>query len=113
MTNLIRASLVALSLFAAGTAQADNTVVVINQSSFIIHSLYISPTASNAWGPDQLGEDVIPPGGTMTFTGITCGTYDVRLTNPEGGVCDVSAVTICSGAEPWLLTDAELLACGQ
>lgn len=113
MTNILRASLVALGLFSAGTANADNSVVVINQSSYVIHSLYISPTASDEWGPDQLGEDVIPPGGTMTFTGIHCGTYDVRLTNPSGGVCDVPAVPICSGAEPWVLTDTDLEACGQ
>lgn len=112
MTSIIRTALVALGLLAAGSAHADNTVVVLNQSSFTIHSLYISPTSSDEWGPDQLGEDIIPPGGTMTFTGIACGSYDVRLTEPSGGTCDVPAVTICSGAEPWILNDADLIACG-
>lgn len=113
MTTFIRAGIIALGLFSASAAHAENAVVVINQSSFIVHSLFISPAASNQWGPDQLGEDVIAPGGTMTFTNIACGTYDVRLVEPSGGVCDVMAVNICSGAEPWILTDAELIACGQ
>ena len=45
-------------------------------------------------------------------SGIACGTYDVKLTNPAQETCTVPAVDICAGAEPWVLTDANLMACG-
>jgi hypothetical protein len=109
LTNAIRLGLVALGLFAAAAAYASNTVVVLNQSSVTIYSMYISSTASNEWGPDQLGEDTIPPSATMTFSDIPCGHYDIRLTNPEGATCDVTNVSICSGAEPWIITDEDLI----
>ena len=109
--NILFAAAAALSIPAIATAQG-NEAVIFNQSSFTIHSLFISPAASNEWGPDQLGEQMIPPGGTFSIFGIPCGTYDVLLTNPAQETCTVPTVNICAGAEPWVLTDANLIACG-
>ena len=111
--SAIKNALIAAAIFAIPSlAEAQgNEAVLFNQSSYTIYSLYISPSASNDWGADQLGEQMIPPGGTFSIFGIPCGTYDVRLTNPQGEVCDVPTVNICAGAEPWVLTDANLQAC--
>ena len=108
--NFLIAAAAVLAVPTIAEAQG-NEAVIFNQSSYTIHSLYISPSASNDWGTDHLGQQMIPPGGTFSIFGIPCGTYDVRITNPAGEVCDVPMVNICAGAEPWILTNANLEAC--
>ncbi len=109
--NILIAAAALLAVPTIATAQATS-VVMNNQSSFTIYSMYLSPTASDDWGPDQLGEDVVEPGATLTLSGISCGTYDVRLTNPAGETCTISGYDICSGSETWTLTTSNLMACG-
>ena len=92
-------------------AGASNSVQMLNQSGFTIHELYVSPSGSTQWGPDQLGNTIIQPGGQFTLTDIACGTYDVMMTDPYGGSCTVPSVSLCAGAEQWVLTDYYLSTC--
>jgi hypothetical protein len=58
---------------------------LINNSSVAICYLYVSPSDSDEWGPDQLGENtVVDPGATFTLTGIEPGQYDMRVESCEG-----------------------------
>jgi hypothetical protein len=56
---------------------------IINNSDRDIWYLYVSPTNSDEWGDDQLGEEVIPAGGSYTLTGLTDGTYDVQAQDAD------------------------------
>jgi hypothetical protein len=69
----------------------------VNSSSFTISELYVSPSSSGSWGPDQL-TSTIAPGGTFTLTGITPGTYDLRAVASDGTTFWQSmAVSITAG----------------
>ncbi len=54
-------------------------VTVINDSSVEVCFVYISPTTSDTWGNDQLGEtQTIPVGTFVTLGGYAPGRYDLR-----------------------------------
>ena len=99
-----------LALATNGCTSRDNTdygfVQVVNSSSYTIGYLYISPTSSSDWGPDQLGSYVIEPGETFTVTDIEVGSYDIMVQDlahnelgaTYGDYVDTSGLT-------WTLTD--------
>lgn len=65
----------------AGEASSSvSSLRVVNQSSLTVWYLYVSPSTSSSWGPDQLGSHVISPGGTFTVNDIPCGrNYDLKI----------------------------------
>ena len=59
------------------TAQGSRySLTVRNTSGYTIERLYMSPSDTNQWGPDQLGRHVIQSGGRFTLTDIRPGVYD-------------------------------------
>ncbi len=60
-------------LFDSGSA----TLRIVNNSSYTIYYVYISPSSSSTWGDDQLGESTIAPGYYYDFT-LTPDTYDLK-----------------------------------
>lgn len=66
---------------------SSNTVelVLVNESSVTLCYLYVSPSTSDDWGPDQFGDDtIVDPGGTFTLTGIEPGQYDMLVESCDG-----------------------------
>jgi S1-C subfamily serine protease len=64
----------------------DTTVILWNQSTEAIFSVFVSPVSSDKWGVDQLGREVISPGGRFTLkppASQGC-TYDVRVEFKSG-----------------------------
>jgi len=98
-------------LFFSAPAMADASIIITNQSSFDIHSLYLSPSSNPAWGPDQFAETVLSTGSTFTLTGITCDTYDVKLVDEDGDECTLNGIALCEDTEAWPLDDAALIGC--
>lgn len=80
-------------------------VLIVNQSSYEICYLYISPTDSQDWGPDWLGHNTIPSGSTHTLQ-VPLGTYDLRAED-----CDHNPLNIQNGISvkvdgiTWTLND--------
>jgi hypothetical protein len=87
------------------------TVKVINQSKWEIHHLYLSPTSDEAWGPDQLEDEILAKGDTLTLTGIPCDEYDIKVVDEDGDECIIEAVDLCRDASYWKITDKDLLEC--
>ena len=87
------------------------TVKVINQSKWEIHHLYLSPTDDEAWGEDQLGEDVLTKGDSLTLTQIPCDEYDVKVVDEDGDECIIEAADLCRDNSFWKITDKDLLEC--
>ena len=68
------------------TNSGDTTVVLWNQSAEAIFSVFVSPVASDKWGVDQLGREIISPGGRFTLkppASQGC-VYDVRVEFKSG-----------------------------
>lgn len=109
----LRALSFVLGLFLASPlpARESGSVVVINDSSFAIFQLFISPTDRFLWGEDRLGWDILESGARVRIRDIPCGKYDVRLVDEDGDACVVYRVPICGKRTEWVIRDADLLAC--
>ena len=103
--------LLALAPLAAANAASKSSVTIHNGSSWAIHELYLSPSDQDAWGPDQLGSEIIESDGRYTLNGIPCDEYDVRLVDEDGDECVVREVDLCGDNATWRITDEDLLAC--
>ncbi|HEX8169481.1 MAG TPA: hypothetical protein VF824_02950 [Thermoanaerobaculia bacterium] len=92
-------------------AQRHATVKIINQSKWEIHHLYLSSTDDDEWGDDQLGEDVLTKGDSVTLTDIPCDTYDIRVVDEDGDECIIEQADLCRDNSYWKITDKDLLEC--
>ncbi|MCK7593592.1 hypothetical protein [Pseudomarimonas salicorniae] len=113
MNKLIASAVLAsvLSAWAFGAEASKSQVVIVNQSDWDIHELYLSSVDEEDWGPDQLREDIIPSGGRFTLRGIPCDAYDVQLIDEDGDACVVGEVGLCGDRDTWVISNDDLLAC--
>ena len=87
-----------VSPHAASADQRDFRLV--NASGSTITRRYVSPVSSGDWGPDQLGADVIHPGGSYTLyfaagqAGNTC-LFDLRIVTASGSASEQRGVNLC------------------
>jgi hypothetical protein len=88
----------------AGTGGAGS-VTLINNSSQTVCYLYISPSSSSDWGPDQLGSDVIGPGNSYSITNMPFGTYDLRAEDCSGNALAERFEVEINGPIEWTLSD--------
>lgn len=95
------------SVAAAGTA----TATLVNNTSFELHQIFLSPSHESHWGPDQLGQQILEPGYEYTLSGMPCGNYDVKLVDEHGDECVIEGDYLCGDEGRWILTDEELLEC--
>jgi hypothetical protein len=80
--------------------------VLLNQSSSDICYMYFSPTGSNNWGSDQLGEGTIVFSGEMfTLTGIVPGVYDARFETCDGTSVERYGLDMSGESFEFTLTD--------
>jgi hypothetical protein len=93
-----------------GTVAPDSSVTLVNESEYAIYQMFMSPSSEPMWGPDQLGEDVLLPGESISLA-VDCDAYDVRLVDDEGEECVLEDVQVCFEDAVWHLTDEELAIC--
>jgi hypothetical protein len=85
LTSILGPDLAGLDFEAGGGASVD----VINNLDVPICYLYISPTDSDDWGQDWLGnQEVIEPGGTRSFSVTADQTVDLQVLNCAQEVLD-------------------------
>ncbi len=100
-----------LCLTSSGAAAQTATATLVNETSFEIHRLFLSPSSASHWGPDQLGKDILEPGYEFTLSGMPCDDYDIKLVDEHGDECVIEGDYLCGDAGSWILTDEELLGC--
>ena len=108
---LLAAALLILSTSPAFAARKKATIKVINQSKWEIHHLYLSSSDDDQWGPDQLGDEVLAKGDSITLTDIDCDDYDIKVVDEDGDECVIEQANLCRDNTYWKITDKELLAC--
>ncbi|MCK8785108.1 Tat pathway signal protein [Roseomonas sp. NAR14] len=59
------------ALLSAPEAKAQNRFYLVNNTGETILRAYVSPSRSNRWGPDMLGQSVLPPGGQIWLVPYT------------------------------------------
>ena len=83
---------------AASADQRDFRLV--NESNSTIMRLYVSPASADRWGPDQLGSDVVRPGGSYSLhfdrgqAGNTC-MFDLKIVTASGSATEQRGVNLC------------------
>ena len=90
----------------ADAAAKRATLTVINQSSVDICYVYISPSESDSWGEDWLGDDSIRPGKRRQFR-LPEGEYDVKAEDCDGNVLEEYRGVDLSGKVEWTVEDAD------
>lgn len=113
MKRLLKLSLAALLLCAVSAPMfaAGATVKVINQSKWEIHQLFLSSSSEESWGPDQLDDEILAKGDSMTLTHIECDDYDIKVVDEDGDECVIEQVELCGDNSYWKITDKDLLSC--
>ena len=84
----------------ASVAVAAERMRFWNTTSGTITELYLAPTGTTQWGPNQCKND--PDGAVdaderLTLTDVAPGRYDVKLADKKGRVCVVRNVEVKSG----------------
>ncbi len=113
MTNrLLSSALVgclALSIAACGGGGSsgpgvieDSSLVVDNQSDFVIEELYLTPNYSGTWGPNLLRGDVLFPDENLTL-GVDCGFYDALVVDEDGVDCQLNDLDLCLNDAVWVI----------
>lgn len=88
-------------------SDAAASLEVINNSSYSVCYLYVSPTEDTEWGDDQLGSDIVATGSTFTLRNIPPGIYDLRADDCEGNTLSQEfGIILESGTYPWTFSDS-------
>ena len=93
---LVATAFIAFSGFAA-VAQ-DKHVQIINQTGYTITHFYGSNTGSQSWEEDILGNDVLPPGGSINIDfedGSGYCMFDFRAIFEDGEELIKEGVDVC------------------
>lgn len=95
-------ALAALTLAGPAVAQQPNpSFNLVNRSGRVIERAYTSPSGVNTWGPDRLGENVLPSGRSLAIRLPADGNcmYDVRVEYQGGGNDERRRVNTCNIAD--------------
>lgn len=109
LTSLLTTGLAAC-LFAACSASGsgsigpieDSSLVVDNQSDFVIEEVYLTSVGNPSWGPNRLGGDALFPDETLTL-GVSCGNYDALLVDEDGVDCEINNIDLCLNDAVWVI----------
>jgi hypothetical protein len=83
---------------AAASGGCDPRFRVVNASGLPVERLFFSPANLNAWGADQLGDRMLPPGRTLGFAAANPGAYDFRVVWTNGQAAELRAVNLCTAS---------------
>jgi hypothetical protein len=92
--------LAVLALACSGGSRRDpaGALQVVNAGTRSMTSLYVTPSASSDWGPNQLGSQPMGAGGSLTLSPMPPEAYDVQAIFADGVVDTVNDVQVLDGA---------------
>ncbi len=111
MKRLALAAVILLAVSLPAFAQRKATVKIINQSKWEIHHIFLSASDDDSWGPDQLEDEILAKGDSLTLTNIFCDLYDIKVVDEDGDECVIEEVDLCGDESYWKITDKALLEC--
>lgn len=83
---------------AAATTGAQQDFTLVNNTGHTVMTLNVSPSDSDQWGPDILGQDVLANGESATISferGQDQCNWDLRATYDDGDATDQRGVNLC------------------
>jgi hypothetical protein len=83
---------------AGAQAAGDPSFRFVNRAGRTVNELYVSLSSDQNWGPDRLGQNVLPPNANIWVTlpgGRVC-TVDIRVVYADGRAVERRRVETCS-----------------
>jgi hypothetical protein len=100
--GLFAAALLSVSLYATAAWAAVQDFTLHNRTGHVIMTLNVSPSNSNQWGPDILGQEVLADGESAEIsfdrTESQC-MFDIRVTYDDGDTNDERGINLCEVSE--------------
>jgi hypothetical protein len=100
--GLFAAALLSVSLYATAAWAAVQDFTLHNRTGHVIMTLNVSPSNSNQWGPDILGQEVLADGESAEIsfdrTESQC-LFDIRVTYDDGDTNDERGINLCEVSE--------------
>jgi len=96
----------------SGAHVPATNLTIVNNSSKEIRHVYLSPTNSDNWGPDQLGSSVIAAGGGSVTLSVACDASSIKVIAEDHQGCFLTKVVSCSEATTWTITADAAPDCG-
>lgn len=81
------------------TRSCDTSFRVVNASSGTVERLYFSHSSLGGWGNDQLGQNVLPPGRSVSYRAANTGSYDFRVVWTNGRAAELMRVNVCAASQ--------------
>jgi hypothetical protein len=80
----------------------DSSLLIINDSDFVIEDIRVTPAGSSSWGPNLLGGDVLFPDEQFEIE-VECDLYDAQLIDEDGVECTVFDLDLCFTDADWVI----------
>jgi len=103
----------ALVATAGPAAAATIDITVANTGTRPIDGLYLSLSATDDWGPDQLNGVALGEGGTFVVRGVACTTGSIVVVAEDAGGCFLYRSVSCGGDASWTITNTSTRDCGR
>jgi hypothetical protein len=87
------------------------TITIVNNSSWEIRHLYLSPADSDNWGPDQLNNSPISAGATRQLN-VSWEQSTVKLVAEDQDGCFLTTTVATSGSPSWTISSQSARNCG-
>ncbi|NLE43366.1 MAG: hypothetical protein GX620_01490 [Chloroflexi bacterium] len=84
------------------SSQGQAALTIVNSTDVSVYYVFISPSDSDSWGDDWLGNDIIAPGGSYTFY-VDEGYYDLRADDMDFNTMATRFGEDVSGDVEWTL----------
>ena len=95
---MMAGALLAAALTATAAWAAAQDFTLHNRTGHVIMTLNVSPSNSNNWGPDILGQDVLADGESAEVSfdrnEDQC-VWDIRVTYDDGDTNDERGINLC------------------
>jgi hypothetical protein len=103
-----------LSLPLLSSASSPSTsVTIVNNSSWTINNVYLSPVDSDNWSAGLLDNNSIVTGASYTFNNLSCDQGSIKVITEDQNGCFLSQVITCNSSQTWTITNDAAPDCGN
>jgi hypothetical protein len=113
MRAIFLLSILIVGLSSTAFAQQQKPIRFWNLTRNVISELSLAPAGTTNFGPNQCKNDkdgTVDPDERLRITGVSPGTYDVRLKDVTGRSCLVKGIKVEAG-EIFSIDEKELTSC--
>jgi hypothetical protein len=105
--------LAVVPLLSGAHTPATTNITIVNNSNREIRHLYLSPSNSDNWGPDQLDGSVISSGGgSYTLSNVSCAQANIKVIAEDQNGCFFYKIVDCTDNATWTITNDATPDCG-